>query len=67
MAITFTSRSRIESLNKLAEGAIYFKGKMISSGLSKREAKANKKNIQMIFQDPAASLNERANIDYIVS
>ena len=26
-----------------------------------------KKNIQMIFQDPAASLNERANVDYIIS
>ena len=26
-----------------------------------------KKNIQMIFQDPAACLNDRANIDYIVS
>ena len=25
------------------------------------------KNIQMVFQDPAASLNERATIDYIVS
>lgn len=25
------------------------------------------KNIQMVFQDPAASLNERATVDYIVS
>ena len=57
----------ILGINKLRKGGIYWKGKLISSGLSKREAKQNKKNIQMVFQDPAASLNERANIDYIVS
>ena len=57
----------ILGINKLRKGGIYWKGKLISSGLTKREAKNNKKNIQMIFQDPAASLNERANIDYIVS
>ena len=57
----------ILGINKLHKGAIYWKGKLISSGLSRREAKATKKSIQMIFQDPAASLNERANIDYIVS
>ena len=57
----------ILGINKLHKGAIYWKGKLISSGLSRKEAKATKKSIQMIFQDPAASLNERANIDYIVS
>ena len=57
----------ILSINKLHSGAIYFKGKLISTKLSKAEEKLTKKNIQMIFQDPAASLNERANIDYIVS
>lgn len=57
----------ILGINKLTKGGIYWKGRLISSGLNKREAKAVKKNIQMIFQDPAASLNERANIDYIVS
>ena len=25
------------------------------------------RNIQMVFQDPAASLNERATVDYIIS
>lgn len=57
----------ILGINKLSKGGIYFKGKLISGKMSKHEAKANKKNIQMIFQDPAASLNERANIDYIIS
>ena len=57
----------ILGINKLHKGGIYWKGKLISSGLNRKEAKAIKKNIQMIFQDPAASLNERANIDYIVS
>ena len=57
----------ILGINKLAKGGIYYKGKLISSKLPKDEKHAIKKNIQMIFQDPAASLNERANIDYIVS
>ena len=57
----------ILSINKLHSGGIYFKGKLISTDLKKSESKMVKKNIQMIFQDPAASLNERANIDYIVS
>ncbi len=57
----------ILSINKLHSGGIYFKGKLISTKLNKHETKTVKKNIQMIFQDPAASLNERANIDYIVS
>ncbi|MBR6287865.1 MAG: ATP-binding cassette domain-containing protein, partial [Acholeplasmatales bacterium] len=57
----------ILGIYNLTNGAIYFKGKLISGSLKKSEIKQNKKNIQMIFQDPAASLNERANIDYIVS
>lgn len=63
---TTVSRA-ILGINKLHKGGIYWKGKLISSGLRRREAKAIKKNIQMVFQDPAACLNERANIDYIVS
>lgn len=57
----------ILGINKLTKGGIYFKGKLISAGLKKGEKKKTKKNIQMIFQDPAASLNERANVDYIIS
>jgi len=57
----------ILGINPLHKGGIYWKGKLISSGLSRKEQKNTKKSIQMIFQDPAACLNERANVDYIVS
>ena len=54
-------------INPLTKGGIYYKGRLISSNLNRHETMAMRKNIQMIFQDPAASLNERANVDYIVS
>lgn len=54
-------------LNQLSNGEVRFKGKRISGKLSREEQKNVVKNIQMVFQDPAASLNERATIDYIVS
>ena len=57
----------ILGIYNLTNGAIYFRGKLISGKQTAQEIKQNKKNIQMIFQDPAASLNERANVDYIVS
>lgn len=63
---TTISRAII-GINKLTKGAIFFNGNNISSKQSKKALKENKKNIQMIFQDPTASLNERANVDYIVS
>lgn len=43
------------------------KDELMPTILNKVEKKNLKKQMQMIFQDPAASLNERANIDYIVS
>jgi len=48
-------------------GDIKFDGKPISGKLSKADDFAITRKIQMIFQDPMASLNERAKIDYIVS
>jgi len=57
----------ILKINKLTKGGIYFKGRLISKKLKKYRLMYVRKNIQMIFQDPAACLNERANIDYIVS
>jgi len=54
-------------INDLAGGEVMFKGKNICGKLSNKEKKAVKKDVQMIFQDPAASLNERATVDYIIS
>lgn len=41
--------------------------KVISGKISKADAHNLKTKIQMIFQDPSASLNERSNVDYIIS
>ena len=57
----------IMRINELSDGEITFEGKRISGKLSKQEDTAVIRNIQMIFQDPAASLNERATIEYIIS
>ncbi|MBP3453341.1 MAG: ATP-binding cassette domain-containing protein [Clostridia bacterium] len=48
-------------------GSIKFHGKEISGRISKELDREITNKIQMIFQDPMASLNERAKIDYIVS
>ena len=57
----------IVRINPCTNGAIYYKGKKISGKLSKKEDREVVRKIQMIFQDPAASLNERATIEYIIS
>ena len=54
-------------LNEISAGEIKFQGKRISGKLTKEDRQWVVRNIQMIFQDPAASLNERATIDYCVS
>ena len=54
-------------INPCSAGEIIFEGKRISGKISKAEDRNVIRNIQMIFQDPAASLNERATIDYCVS
>lgn len=54
-------------LNPISKGEIWYKGKRIDGKLSKEEQKEFVRSVQMIFQDPAASLNERATIDYCVS
>ncbi len=48
-------------------GSIKFHGKEISGRISKELDREITNKIQMIFQDPMASLNERAKVDYIVS
>lgn len=57
----------IVGLNETSAGEIIFDGKRINTRLSKAEKGDLIQKIQMIFQDPAASLNERATVDYIVS
>ncbi len=48
-------------------GIITYRKKRISGKIPSREKRELKKKVQMIFQDPSACLNERSNIDYIVS
>ena len=57
----------IMRLSPISDGEIWFEGKRIDGKLSTEEKKNVIRNIQMVFQDPAASLNERATIDYCVS
>jgi oligopeptide transport system ATP-binding protein len=54
-------------INPASKGDIHFDGKKISGIIDKDLDTYVIRNIQMIFQDPMASLNERATIDYIVS
>ncbi len=53
-------------INPCTDGEIIFEDKKISGKLDKETEQMVKRNIQMVFQDPAASLNERATIEYII-
>ena len=54
-------------LNETTAGEVIFHGKRINGDIDKELDKEVTRKIQMIFQDPMASLNERAKVDYIVS
>jgi len=54
-------------VNPCAKGEIQYKGVRISGKTTRSLDREVIRNIQMVFQDPAASLNERATVDYIVS
>jgi oligopeptide transport system ATP-binding protein len=54
-------------INETAAGTIKFRGQQINGLVSKEVDRMVTQKIQMIFQDPMASLNERAKVDYIVS
>ncbi len=54
-------------INSAASGEIIYKGQKISGKIDKESDSELTRKIQMIFQDPMASLNERAKVDYIVS
>lgn len=57
----------ITRINPVSSGEILFKGQKISGKISKEMDREVIRKCQMIFQDPMASLNERAKVDYIVS
>ena len=54
-------------INPTAGGEIIYKGQKINGRISRALDKEVTHQIQMIFQDPMASLNERAKVSYIVS
>ena len=54
-------------INPTSGGDVIYKGQKINGKISRTLDKQVTQQIQMIFQDPMASLNERAKVDYIVS
>lgn len=54
-------------VNPCSAGEIRYKGVRISGNIPRSLDREVIRNIQMVFQDPAASLNERATVDYIIS
>lgn len=57
----------IMRINEVTEGQILYHGKKLNGKISKEWDREITQKIQMIFQDPMASLNERAKVDYIIS
>ena len=54
-------------INPTSGGDVLFHGQKINGPISRDLDSQVIRKIQMIFQDPMASLNERAKVDYIVS
>lgn len=48
-------------------GAIYYKGRRISGRITAGQRRSLIRSVQMVFQDPSASLNERATVEDIVA
>ncbi len=63
---TTVGRSIVRA-NSLASGEIRLNGRKISGKLSNADDIQVTRDVQMIFQNPANSLNERANVGYIVA
>ncbi|MBQ4620573.1 MAG: ABC transporter ATP-binding protein [Clostridia bacterium] len=57
----------IVRINPITDGEVLYRGEKISGRISKEQDVNVIRKCQMIFQDPMASLNERAKVDYIVS
>ncbi|NLV77343.1 MAG: ATP-binding cassette domain-containing protein [Tissierellia bacterium] len=62
---TTTGRTIIR-LYEPTDGEVYFNGKLISGKLTKEEKREVTRDIQMIFQDPIASLNPRMTVKEII-
>ena len=54
-------------IHPTAGGKIVYRGQQINGKISKELDREVTRKLQMIFQDPMASLNERAKVDYIIS
>ncbi|TVR61398.1 MAG: ATP-binding cassette domain-containing protein [Spirochaetaceae bacterium] len=54
-------------IHEATSGEIRYRGRKINGAIPREFDREITQKIQMIFQDPMASLNERAKIDYIVS
>lgn len=54
-------------INTVSGGVVTYNNVPISGKIPKETERLLKTKMQMIFQDPGDSLNDRANIDYIVS
>jgi len=55
----------VAGIHQQTDGSVYFHGREVS-GLTGRDAKAAKLQIQMIFQDPMSSLNPRLRVGEII-
>ncbi len=53
-------------MNPTSAGQVIYKGKQINGKIDREMDRWIIKEIQMIFQDPMSSLNDRAKVDYIV-
>ena len=54
-------------INPVSGGQVLYRGERISGRISRELDRKVTRQIQMIFQDPMASLNERAKVEYIVA
>ena len=54
-------------INEVTDGEILYDGERISGNITQEMDHKVIENIQMIFQDPMASLNERAKVDYFIA
>ena len=65
--IIYLKKRALVRINPITSGEVYLEGKKINGKISKQDDENVIRSCQMIFQDPMASLNERAKVDYIVS